>query len=168
MVVRWTYPVRTQTGSRDRHAHIVGPLALLAFLLALLICQLSIAAPRYQVELFTTVAHPPPAHPNAAGQDIQLIVYELDVLARLNATLSHQLPPQKAAARAMAATRLGALTERQQADLRATATGLLAAQRYGLSRYPAMVINGEAVLYGLTDPTEAVRQYRRWRGEAEL
>ena len=167
-MVRRTHPAPIQPGSHVRHGRSFGPLALLAFPILLLTCQCSIAAPRYQVELFTTAARPLPGHSPATGQDIQLTVYHLDGLARLNAILSHQLPPKPEVAKAMAATRLGALTERQQADLRATATGLLAAQRYGLTRYPALVINGEAVLYGVTDPTEAVRQYRRWRGEAEL
>ena len=168
MVARLNHPARTESGSHVWRRPIVGLLARLALLTTLLTSPFSIAEPRYQVELFTTTAHPPPAHLNATCEDIQLTVYDLDGLARLNAALSHQLPPQKAAAKAMAATRLAALTERQQAELRATATGLLAAQRYGLTRYPAMVINGEAVFYGLTDPTEAVRQYQRWRGEAEL
>ena len=167
MVARLNYTAPTQPGSHVRHRPIVVLVAWLALLLTLT-SPFSVAEPRYQVELFTTAAHPPPAHHNATGEDIQLTVYDLDGLARLNAILSHQLPPKPEVAKAMAATRLGALTERQQADLRATATGLLAAQRYGLTRYPALVINGEAVLYGVTDPTEAVRQYRRWRGEAEL
>ncbi|MCR9184740.1 MAG: TIGR03757 family integrating conjugative element protein [Halieaceae bacterium] len=167
-MARLTYTAPTQPGSHVRCGGVVGPLARLALLTTLLTSPFSVAAPRYQVELFTIAAHPPPAHHNVTGEDIQLTVYHLDGLARLNATLSHQLPPQQSAAKAMAATRLGALTERQQADLRATATGLLAAQRYGLTRYPAMVVNGEAVYYGLTDPTAAVRQYQRWRGEAEL
>ena|GEM_PF-535166 len=164
-MARLSYTAPTQPRSHVRHRPIVG---LVAWLTTLLTSPFSVAEPRYQVELFTTAPHPPPTHVNATGQDIQLTVYDLDGLARLNATLSYQLPHEKAAAKAMAATRLAALTERQQADLRATATGLLAAQRYGLARYPVMVINGEAVLYGLTDPTEAVRQYQRWRGEAEL
>lgn len=168
MVARLNYTAPTQPGSHVRHRHIIGLVAWLALLTTLLTSPFSVAEPRYQVELFTTAAHPPPAHLNATVQDIQLTVYDLDGLARLNAILSHQLPPQKTVAKAMAATRLGALTERQQAELRATATGLLAAQRYGLTRYPAIVINGEAVIYGLTDPREAVRQYQRWRGEAEL
>ena len=168
MLARLNDPAPSQSGSHFWRRPIVGPLARLALLPVLLTCQFSIADPRYQVELFTTAAHPPPAHHNATGEDIQLTVHDLDGLARLNAILSHQLPPQQTAAKAMAATRLAALTERQQADLRATATGLLAAQRYGLTRYPAMVINGEAVFYGLIDPTEAVRRYRRWRGEAEF
>ena len=167
-MARQNDPAPTQPGSHVWRRPIVGLLARLALLTTLLTSPFSVAEPRYQVELFTTTAHPPPVHLNATGEDIQLTVYDLDGLARLNAALSHQLPPQQSAAKAMAATRLGALTERQQADLRATATGLLAAQLYGLTRYPAMVINGEAVFYGLTDPTAAVRQYQRWRGEAEL
>jgi integrating conjugative element protein (TIGR03757 family) len=83
----------------------------------------------------------------------------------MNTTLSHQLPPQPAKAKAMAATRLGALTSDQQAQLQMTATGLLAARRYDLKRYPAIVINAEAVAYGLTDPVKAVDLYKAWRAK---
>jgi integrating conjugative element protein (TIGR03757 family) len=161
-VVRCSNAAPAQRGTHARYGIIAGLLA------ALLISHVSVAAPRYQVELFTTAAHPPPARHDAAGQGIELTVFYLDGLTRLNATLSHQLPPQMAVAKAMAAARLGALTHEEQAQLRATATGLLAAQRYGLNRYPALVINGETVIYGLTDPTEAVRHFQTWRGEAQL
>jgi integrating conjugative element protein (TIGR03757 family) len=161
-VVKCSNAAPSQRGSHARYGIIAGLLA------ALLISHVSVAEPRYQVELFTTTAHPPLAGHDKAGQGIELTVYFVDGLTRLNATLSHQLPPQKAAAKAMAATRLGALTHEEQAQLRATATGLLAAQRYELTRYPALVINGEAVIYGLTDPTEAVRHYQTWRGEVQL
>ena len=163
-MVRCSNAAPAQRGTHARYGIIAGLLA------ALLISYsyVSVAAPRYQVELFTTTAHPPQIPHNAAGQGIELTVFYLDGLTRLNATLSHQLPPQKAAAKAMAATRLGALTDSQHADLRTTATGLLAAQRYGLTRYPALVINGEAVTYGSTDPVEVVHHYMTWRGEVQL
>lgn len=163
-MVKCSNAAPSQRGTHARYGIIAGLLA------ALLISYsyVSVAAPRYQVELFTTTAHPPQIPHNAAGQGIELTVYFVDGLARLNATLSHQLPPQKAVAKAMAAARLGALTQGEQAQLRATATGLLAAQRYGLTHYPALVINGEAVTYGLTDPTEAVHHYKTWRGEVQL
>ncbi|PLW83344.1 TIGR03757 family integrating conjugative element protein [Kineobactrum sediminis] len=138
-----------------------GPIAgLLAILVS---SPPSAAEPPYQVELFTTSAHQTPMHHDAAGQDFQLTVYYLDGLAQLNATLSHQLPPSPAKAKATAAARLGALTQSQQAQLQTTAMGLLAARRYGLQRYPAIVINGEAVTYGFTDPVKAIDRYKAWR-----
>ena len=136
----------------------------MAGLLAILASNtLSAAELQYRVELFTTSAHQSQLRHEAVGQEIQLTVYTLDGLAQLNATLSHQLPPNPAKAKAMAATRLGALSSDQQAQLQTTATGLLAARRYKLQRYPAIVINGEVVTYGLTDPAKAVDLYKAWR-----
>ena len=134
--------------------------ALLAISLSM---PLTAAEPRYQVELFSTSAHQALIRHEAAGQEFKLTVYHLGGLAQLNATLSRQLPPNPAKAKAMAAARLGALSSDQQAQLQTTATGLLAVRQYGLKRYPAIVINGEAVTYGLTDPAEAVGLYKAWR-----
>ncbi len=139
---------------------------IIGLIAPLLVVPVSATKPRYQVELFTTADYPPPTVNSAKEQDVQLTVYYLDGLVRLNATLSHQLPPQPAAATAIAAARLGVLTDSDHAQLRSTATGLLAAQRYGLTRYPAIVVNGVAVTYGLTDSAEAVRRYQVWRGES--
>lgn len=142
----------------------IPPYYLMVGLLTILLATpLSAAEPKYQVELFTTSAHHAQIRYGAVGQDFKLTVYYLDGLAQLNATLSHQLPPNPAKAKAMAASRLGALSSDQQAQLQATATGLLAARQYQLARYPAIVINGEAVTYGLTDPAEAVGLYKAWR-----
>ena len=142
---------------RVRRCPMAGLLAILAS------NTLSAAELQYRVELFTTSAHQSQLRHEAVGQEIQLTVYTLDGLAQLNATLSHQLPPNPAKAKAMAATRLGALSSDQQAQLQTTATGLLAARRYKLQRYPAIVINGEVVTYGLTDPAKAVDLYKAWR-----
>lgn len=124
---------------------------------------LSAAEPQYQIELFTTNSHHLQLRHEVVGPDFKLTVYHLDGLAQLNSTLSHQLPPNPAKAKAIAAARLGALSSDQQAQLQTTATGLLAARRYGLERYPAIVINGEAVTYGLTDPVKAIDRYKAWR-----
>tara|TARA_A100000171_G_scaffold48717_1_gene56565 strand:- start:564 stop:1028 length:465 start_codon:yes stop_codon:yes gene_type:complete len=143
--------------TRIQRSQVAGLLATLAS------NTLSAAEPQYQVELFTTSAHQSQLRHEAVGQEFKLTVYTLDGLAQLNATLSHQLPPQPAKAKAMAATRLGALSSDQQAQLQTTAMGLLAARQYGLERYPAIVINGKAVIYGLTDPVKAIDRYKAWR-----
>ena len=43
------------------------------------------------------------------------------------------------------------------------ALGLAKMVRYGLDRVPAIVLDGEAVVLGVTDPGEALRRYRQWR-----
>ena len=46
------------------------------------------------------------------------------------------------------------------------ASGLLKAAEYGIDRYPAVVFDGDAVVYGVTDLDEALRHYREWQGRA--
>ena len=43
------------------------------------------------------------------------------------------------------------------------AEGLGRAVGYGLDRYPAIVIDGAAVLYGTTDVAQAITRYQAWR-----
>jgi integrating conjugative element protein (TIGR03757 family) len=43
------------------------------------------------------------------------------------------------------------------------AIGLAKAVQYGVDRYPAMVFDGGAVIYGVTDIHQALLRYRQWR-----
>ena len=40
--------------------------------------------------------------------------------------------------------------------------------QYGVDRYPAIVFNGEAVVYGLTDLSNALDHYRTWQAGTRL
>ena len=42
------------------------------------------------------------------------------------------------------------------------ALGLAKAVQYGVDHYPAIVFNGTAVVYGVTDLVEAVQRYDTW------
>ena len=44
------------------------------------------------------------------------------------------------------------------------ALGLARAVQYGVDRYPAIVFNATAVVYGVTGLVEAVQRYDAWRG----
>jgi integrating conjugative element protein (TIGR03757 family) len=50
--------------------------------------------------------------------------------------------------------------------LQRAASGLLKAAEYGIDRYPAVVFDGHAVVYGVTDLYDAVRHFETWRGRA--
>ena len=38
--------------------------------------------------------------------------------------------------------------------------------QYGIDRYPAIVFDGQAVVYGLTDIYAAYQLYQRWQAES--
>jgi integrating conjugative element protein (TIGR03757 family) len=44
-----------------------------------------------------------------------------------------------------------------------SAKGLAQALHYGIDRTPAIVFDGQAVIYGVTDVDEAIERYTRWR-----
>jgi len=92
---------------------------------------------------------------------MRLEVHDLGAPQRFEARLSAGLPGDPAAAQRLLEQRL------QDADLEAQALaafgGLLQAARLGLDRLPAVVFDDAAIVYGVTDLSEAAEQYARWR-----
>lgn len=93
-------------------------------------------------------------------------IYVMDAIAQLQHSLSEDLPTDPAKAKALALARLQRLSSDSSRDLENAATGLLRAQEYGLNRYPALVFDGQAIVYGVTDLGVAQQHYARWRGRA--
>jgi integrating conjugative element protein (TIGR03757 family) len=97
-------------------------------------------------------------------QPISTTVFELDGIERFQAVLSSGLPRDPEAAKRAALTRIGQLDAGQMALVRRTALGLAKASQYGLDRYPAVVFDGRAVVYGVTSVADALNHYRQWQG----
>ena len=98
-------------------------------------------------------------------------VYALDDLDKLAANLSDRLPTEPIVARRTAMARPGRLdpgqVDPEQLDaLQRAASGLLKATEYGIDRYPAVVFDGHAVVYGVTDLDEALRRFETRQGRA--
>ena len=100
-----------------------------------------------------------------AWPGVHLEVHDLGAPQRFEARLSAGLPGDPAAAQRLLEQRL------QAADLEAQALaafgGLLRAARLGLDRLPAVVFDDAAIVYGVTDLSEAAEQYERWRDGQE-
>lgn len=94
-------------------------------------------------------------------------IYLLDAIARLQQSLSEGLPKDPTKAKALVLSRLQRMSSDSSRELENAATGLLRAQEYGLNRYPAMVFDGQAIVYGVTDLGVAQQHYAQWRGRAE-
>lgn len=98
-----------------------------------------------RVEIFTDRDHPlrnVEALPGA-------VVYRIDGLARAMEKISADLPADQASASDLASRRLARLDRQELAE---AAQGLtLAWLQYRLDRYPAIVFDGRAVIYGVTD-----------------
>jgi len=87
-------------------------------------------------------------------------VYQLDGLLQLEAELSQGLPGNEAEAMRIAQDRLRRMAPKLQQRAANTSEGLTLAARYGIDRLPAIVINGESVIYGITDIPSAIQMYR--------
>lgn len=86
-------------------------------------------------------------------------VYRLDGLQQLQDELSQGLPSDPNKAAQIAQQRMRAMGAGLQERASNAATGIGLATQYGVDRMPAVVINGQAIVYGVTDVAEAVRLF---------
>ena len=92
-----------------------------------------------------------------------LQVYPLDGIRQAELTLSGNLPNDTEAAQQIALQRIHQLNKQGTAQMQQAAVGLAKAMRYGIDRYPAIVFDGQAVVYGETDLQAALTHYQAWR-----
>ncbi|MES9989494.1 MAG: TIGR03757 family integrating conjugative element protein [Candidatus Thiodiazotropha endolucinida] len=123
------------------------------------------------VEVFTT-----PDSPIAGEGDInkqalrgekEFHVYELDGIRRTEEKLSKSLPADPEQSKRVVLHRFQQLSEEDRARMQRAAMGLAKAMQYGVDRYPAIVFDGQAVVYGVTDVQTALAHYRVWRQEGK-
>lgn len=89
-------------------------------------------------------------------------VYRLDRIDELQKDLSHQLPGDPEKAKQLALRRFQRMDAQLSYQLENAAKGLMRALEYGINRYPAIVFDGQAVVYGVTDIETAARLYDQW------
>jgi len=114
------------------------------------------------IEVFTT-SHIPIIS-NHQGERIEL--YEIDGIRRFEEEISQDLSKDANTAKRQAIDRVTQLDEKQKQQVQRAAVGLSKAMQYGINRYPAVVFNGESVVYGVTNLTEAIHRYRQWQETA--
>lgn len=123
------------------------------------------------VEVFTTTEVADDwqysAENNNTEQAIDLWVYALDGIQRFEAELSQKLPDVPERAKSIALQHIEQLDEATRASVRQSEMGLAKAMQYGIDRYPAVVFDERAVVYGVTDLEQALSWYRQWREASE-
>lgn len=117
------------------------------------------------VEIFTTIDQPIGAIDTLVAEhpDIEIHLHMLDAITAVEQALSEDLPADPDQAKHLALRRLQQMSKGTRSQLQHAATSLATAVQYGLEKYPAMVFDGEWVVYGLTDVSIALMHYRRWR-----
>ena len=98
---------------------------------------------------------------NPAG--VKYTHYEIDQINQLQRELSRGLPKDAEQAKQLVLQRFQLIDATVSQRLEHTAKGLVIAMDYGIDRTPAMVFDGQAVIYGVTDVDEATKRYRQWR-----
>lgn len=98
-----------------------------------------------------------------AHQHIDVQIYELDGIQRFEAKLSKDLTVDHARSKQVVLQRIQQLTKVDSAIIQHATIGLAKAMQYGIDRYPAIIFDGKAVVYGVTDIGDAFRRYQQWR-----
>ena len=118
------------------------------------------------IELFTTSepltninSNLPPGNPTG----VKYTLYEIDQINQLQRELSRGLPKDAEQAKQLVLQRFQLIDATVSQRLENTAKGLVKAMHYGIDRTPAIVVDGQAVIYGVTDVDEAIKYYTQWR-----
>jgi len=123
------------------------------------------AADALVIEFFTTGGQPVVATEHERLRTATITTYAVDGLERFESGLSEGLPADPDAAKAEALRRIQHLDDARMVPAKNAAFGLAKAVQYGVDRYPAIVFDGRAVVYGLRDLVEAFDRYEAWQRE---
>ena len=91
------------------------------------------------------------------------MVYEIDGIQSVERELSLNLPVEPQPSKQIALQRIQNLDEQTRSRMQASATALAKAMQYGINRYPAIVFDSRAVVYGVIDLKAALAHYQAWR-----
>jgi len=123
------------------------------------------------IEVFTTTELPVigevAVNRLAVHGETEFHFYELDGIQHIELQLSQGLTADPKQAKQVVLQRFQQLHEEDRARMRRAAMGLAKAMQYGVDRYPAIVFDGQAVVYGVTDVQTALAHYRAWRREGK-
>ncbi|MGH9890397.1 MAG: TIGR03757 family integrating conjugative element protein [bacterium] len=114
-----------------------------------------------RIEVFTTAGTP------IAGVSAPAVrVYTLDSPALIEAEINSGLPRDPGTAHRYAQRALKGQWHEVAERLTQAYRGLLIGSQYGLEKLPAIVFDGRAVVYGITDLDQALGDYQRWKARS--
>jgi integrating conjugative element protein (TIGR03757 family) len=91
--------------------------------------------------------------------------YAVDGLNRFESALSGGLPADRESAKVEALHRIHQLDAARIEPAKNAVIGLAKAMQYGVDRYPAIVFDERAVVYGVTNLIKALDRYEAWQRE---
>jgi integrating conjugative element protein (TIGR03757 family) len=127
--------------------------------------------PPHFIEVFTSARYPiVDTDAKGAGshvQGLEITVYEIDGIQSVERNLSHNLPVKPQQSKQIALQRIQSLDKQTRSRMQSAATALAKAMQYGVDRYPAVVFDGQAILYGITDLQAVLVHYQAWRARGK-
>lgn len=115
------------------------------------------------IEVFSTSEQPVVGAEHERLRTATITTCAVDGLERFESGLSEGLPADPDAAKAEALRRIQHLDDARMAPAKNAAFGLVKAVQYGVDRYPAIVFDGRAVIYGVMDLVEALDRFEDWQ-----
>jgi integrating conjugative element protein (TIGR03757 family) len=135
---------------------LVGPLAFIAP---------ACADDTLVIEVFTTSDRRIARAGHRPLRTASITIYAIDGLERFESKLSAELPADPESAKTEVLERIQQIDEARMASAKNAAIGLARAVQYGVDRYPAIVFDERAVVYGVTDLVEAFSRYESLQRE---
>jgi len=100
-------------------------------------------------------------------ENIDLQVYKLNGIQLVEEELSNGLTADPEWSKRKILQHIQILDGHSRMRMQHSAIGLSKAIQYGVDRVPAIVFDGQAVVYGVTDMRAAFARYEAWRKEAK-
>lgn len=94
-------------------------------------------------------------------------VYSLGEIERIEVALSDKLGMQIGPAKRLALQRIQGMDPTTRERLQNAAHGLSKVMQYGIDRVPAIIIDSQVVVYGVSDLQRAIVHYQTWRTEGQ-
>ena len=146
-----------------RVIHLI--LSILVFISPIGAIDVAFGQSQVHIEIFTTTDLKFDVAVDAdesSPRNINPQVYKLDGIKHAEIELSRNLTTDPAQSRQILLQRIQDLDEQTRVHMQETAVGLARAMQYGIDRYPAIVFDGQAIIYGVTDLKTARMQYQSW------
>jgi len=119
------------------------------------------------IEVFTSAEYPVvETDIKGTGRNFQgpeITVYDINGIQTVERDLSLDLPTVPQRSKPIVLQRIQNLDEPTRSSMQAAATGLAKTMQYRIDRFPAIVFDGRAVVYGVTNVQEAHALYQAWR-----
>ena len=108
--------------------------------------------------------HPVDSHSASPSENnLEITILSLDAAQSIQDQLSEGLPNDETLARALVQQKIAEIGRSKLEDkLRTAYLPLGTMMAYGLDRYPVIIFDKQAVIYGMTDLSLAINRYCQW------